>query len=35
VVPAAVHLIGDKVWWPSRLAKGATEPEPERELERV
>ena len=35
VVPAAVYLIGDKVWWPSRLAKGATEPEPERELERV
>ena len=22
VVPAAVALIGDKVWWPSRLAKG-------------
>ncbi len=35
LVPAAVHLIGDKVWWPSALAKGATEPEPERELERV
>jgi RND superfamily putative drug exporter len=35
VVPAAVYLIGDKIWWPSKLAKGATEPEPERELERV
>ncbi|TFV64061.1 UNVERIFIED_ORG: MMPL family transporter [Bacillus sp. AZ43] len=35
LVPAAVHLIGDRVWWPSRLAKGPTEPEPERELERV
>jgi RND superfamily putative drug exporter len=22
VVPAAVAIIGDKVWWPSRLAKG-------------
>ena len=22
LVPAAVHLIGDKVWWPSTLAKG-------------
>src|ERR687893_493849 len=35
VVPAAVALIGDKVWWPSRLAKGRTEAEPERVLERV
>jgi putative drug exporter of the RND superfamily len=35
VVPAAVALVGDAVWWPSRLAKGQTEPEPERELERV
>ena len=35
VVPAAVHLIGDRVWWPGRLAKGRTRPEPERELERV
>jgi RND superfamily putative drug exporter len=35
VVPAAVHLIGDRVWWPSRLAKGATRVEPQRELERV
>jgi MMPL family len=22
VVPAAVHLIGDRVWWPCRLARG-------------
>ena len=22
VVPAAVAIIGDRVWWPSRLAKG-------------
>ena len=35
LVPAAVYLIGDKVWWPSRLAKGPTRPEPDRELERV
>ena len=25
VVPAAVALLGDKVWWPSSLAKGPTE----------
>jgi RND superfamily putative drug exporter len=30
VVPAAVHLIGDRVWWPSRLARRPA-PEPERE----
>ncbi|TKJ23434.1 MMPL family transporter [Blastococcus sp. CCUG 61487] len=35
LVPAAVHLIGDKVWWPSKLADGPTAPAPERELERV
>jgi RND superfamily putative drug exporter len=35
VVPAAVALIGDRVWWPSALAKGPTPAEPERELERV
>jgi putative drug exporter of the RND superfamily len=35
VVPAAVHLIGDRIWWPSTLAKGPTKAEPERELERV
>lgn len=35
MVPAAVRLIGDRVWWPSRLAKGPTAPEPERELEPV
>ncbi|TYP83784.1 MMPL family transporter [Blastococcus xanthinilyticus] len=29
LVPAAVHLIGDRVWWPGRLASGATEPAPE------
>lgn len=22
VVPAAVYLLGDRVWWPSRLARG-------------
>ncbi|MGY1848791.1 MMPL family transporter [Blastococcus sp. SYSU DS1021] len=26
LVPSAVHLIGDKVWWPGRLAQGPTEP---------
>ncbi|OMQ13989.1 hypothetical protein A7K94_0219775, partial [Modestobacter sp. VKM Ac-2676] len=37
LVPAAVHLIGDRVWWPSRLAQGpaAPEQEPERELSRT
>ena len=35
VVPAAVAIIGDRVWWPSRLAKGPTEPQVERELARV
>jgi putative drug exporter of the RND superfamily len=35
LVPAAVHLIGDRVWWPGRLAQGPTRPAPERELERV
>ncbi|MBB3086784.1 MMPL family transporter [Geodermatophilus sabuli] len=35
LVPAAVHLIGDRVWWPGRLATRRTRPEPERELERV
>ncbi|TQN38127.1 RND superfamily putative drug exporter [Blastococcus colisei] len=35
VVPAAVALIGDTVWWPSRLAKGPAAAEPDRELERV
>ncbi len=29
LVPAAVHLIGDKVWWPSRLAQGPTAPQPD------
>src|SRR4051794_39864659 len=29
VVPAAVALIGDRVWWPSRLSKGpAAQPQP-------
>ncbi|PWW21923.1 RND superfamily putative drug exporter [Geodermatophilus normandii] len=32
VVPAAVALLGDRTWWPSRLARRAS-PEPERELE--
>ncbi|CAA9280542.1 MAG: transporter, MMPL family [uncultured Blastococcus sp.] len=35
LVPAAVALIGDTVWWPSRLARGVPDAEPERELERV
>jgi RND superfamily putative drug exporter len=34
VVPAAVAIIGDTVWWPSRLSRRTT-PEPERELESV
>ncbi|MGY1805737.1 MMPL family transporter [Blastococcus sp. SYSU D00669] len=34
VVPAAVALIGDRTWWPSRLAR-RPDPEPERELETV
>ncbi|MGY1828064.1 MULTISPECIES: MMPL family transporter [unclassified Blastococcus] len=33
VVPAAVHLLGDRVWWPSRLARGPDRgAEPDREL---
>ena len=35
VVPSAVALLGDRTWWPSRLSRRRTEPEPERELERV
>jgi RND superfamily putative drug exporter len=35
VVPAAVAIIGDRIWWPSRLAKRRPSEEPERELERV
>ncbi|TFV78631.1 hypothetical protein E4P40_18585 [Blastococcus sp. CT_GayMR20] len=35
VVPAAVAIIGDRVWWPSRLAEGPTAAEPERELQTV
>jgi RND superfamily putative drug exporter len=35
LVPAAVHLIGDRVWWPGALARRGTRPAPERELERV
>ncbi|MET0765979.1 MAG: MMPL family transporter [Blastococcus sp.] len=33
VVPAAVAIVGDRVWWPSRLAKGVPASEPERVLE--
>jgi len=33
LVPAAVALIGDKVWWPSKLAKGPTAPKPEAQPE--
>jgi RND superfamily putative drug exporter len=35
LVPAAVDLIGDRIWWPSKLAQGPTAPEAERELSRV
>ncbi|SNS98604.1 putative drug exporter of the RND superfamily [Geodermatophilus pulveris] len=35
VVPSAVALLGDRTWWPSRLARRRPEPERERELERV
>jgi RND superfamily putative drug exporter len=35
MVPSAVHLLGDRVWWPSRLSRRAADPEPERELARV
>jgi RND superfamily putative drug exporter len=33
LVPAAVHLIGDRVWWPGALAQGPTAPAEDRELE--
>ncbi|RBY93860.1 hypothetical protein DQ244_00290 [Blastococcus sp. TBT05-19] len=32
LVPALVHLIGDRIWWPSTLAKGPVEQPREREL---
>ncbi|SHN81807.1 putative drug exporter of the RND superfamily [Geodermatophilus obscurus] len=35
VVPSAVLLLGDRTWWPSRLARRRTPEEPDRELERV
>ncbi|MGY1813875.1 MMPL family transporter [Blastococcus sp. SYSU D00820] len=35
MVPAAVRLIGDRSWWPGRLARGATEPGDERRAEPV
>lgn len=35
VVPSAVALLGDRTWWPSRLARRPADPEPERELEPV
>ena len=35
VVPAAVHLIGDRTWWPGRLARRRSEPELEPQLEPV
>jgi RND superfamily putative drug exporter len=34
-VPASVAIIGDMVWWPSKLAKRRATAEQERELERV
>jgi RND superfamily putative drug exporter len=35
LVPSAVELLGDRVWWPSRLSRKSADPEPARELERV
>ena len=35
LVPAAVRLLGDTVWWPSALAKGPTAPADSCELEPV
>jgi RND superfamily putative drug exporter len=35
VVPAAVSIIGDRVWWPSKLSRRSANPEPDRELEKV
>ena len=32
-VPAAVHLLGDRTWWPSRLSRRPAKPEPGRERE--
>jgi RND superfamily putative drug exporter len=32
VVPAAVALVGDRVWWPSRLAKGRPPAQPDEPL---
>src|SRR3712207_6911076 len=34
IVPAAVAVVGDRVWWPSRLARRRAT-EPERELQHV
>jgi RND superfamily putative drug exporter len=33
VVPAAVHLIGDRTWWPSRPAHRRPQAEPHQEPE--
>ncbi|MGY1688987.1 MMPL family transporter [Geodermatophilus sp. SYSU D01105] len=35
LVPAAVTLLGDRVWWPGRLARGPVRPAPEREPART
>ena len=35
VVPAAVAIIGDPIWWPSRLSRRTAEAEPDREFERA
>lgn len=35
VVPSAVALLGDRTWWPGRLARRPADPEPERELQPV
>ncbi|MCA0144967.1 MMPL family transporter [Blastococcus sp. LR1] len=32
LVPALVHLLGDRIWWPSKLAKGPAGQPREREL---
>ncbi|RZU34012.1 MMPL family transporter [Blastococcus saxobsidens] len=32
IVPAAVAVVGDRVWWPGRLARRQAEPEEERKL---
>jgi RND superfamily putative drug exporter len=33
MVPSAVHLLGDRTWWPSRLSRRTADRSGERELE--